>query len=120
MIALHALAFWGLLRMNLIAVPASFPVLSVSLLQPTETIKPNPQVVPPKPKPAERRPTPVQQPIQLAAPAARLRAAAALSPQPELHLRAERRTAYEKVAELVSASARAKLTRIGFVTKPHP
>lgn len=48
----------------------------------------------------------------------KLRAAAALSPQPELHLRAERTTAYEKVAEVMSASARAGLTRIGFVTEP--
>ncbi|MBI5898838.1 MAG: biopolymer transporter ExbD [Rhodocyclales bacterium] len=48
----------------------------------------------------------------------RLRAAAQLSPQPELHLRAERSTAYEKVAAVMSASARAGLTRIGFVTEP--
>lgn len=50
--------------------------------------------------------------------AARLRDAAVLSPQPELHLRAERTTPYEKVAEVMSASARAGLTRIGFVTEP--
>ena len=50
--------------------------------------------------------------------AERLRAAAALSPQPELHLRAERTTPYEKVAELMSAAAREGLTRIGFVTEP--
>jgi biopolymer transport protein ExbD len=50
--------------------------------------------------------------------AERLRAAAALSPQPELHLRAERSTPYEKVAELMSAAAREGLTRIGFVTEP--
>ena len=48
----------------------------------------------------------------------RLRAAAALAPQPELHLRAERTTAYEKVTEVMSASARAGLTRIAFVTNP--
>jgi biopolymer transport protein ExbD len=48
----------------------------------------------------------------------KLRAAAALAPQPELHLRAERSTPYEKVAEVMSASARAGLTRIGFVTEP--
>jgi biopolymer transport protein ExbD len=47
-----------------------------------------------------------------------LRGAAALSPQPELHLRADRTTPYEKVAEVMSASARAGLTRIGFVTEP--
>lgn len=47
-----------------------------------------------------------------------LRTAAAQKPQPELHLRAERTTAYEKVAELMSAAAREGLTRIGFVTEP--
>jgi biopolymer transport protein ExbD len=48
----------------------------------------------------------------------KLRNAAALSPQPELHLRAERTTPYEKVADVMSASARTGLTRIGFVTEP--
>jgi biopolymer transport protein ExbD len=48
----------------------------------------------------------------------KLRAAAALAPQPELHLRAERSTPYEKVADVMSASARAGLIRIGFVTEP--
>jgi biopolymer transport protein ExbD len=48
----------------------------------------------------------------------KLRNAAALSPQPELHLRAERTTPYEKVADVMSASARAGLTRIAFVTSP--
>jgi biopolymer transport protein ExbD len=50
----------------------------------------------------------------------KLRAAAALTPQPELHLRADRLTPYEKVADVMSASARAGLTRIGFVTEPSP
>ncbi len=49
---------------------------------------------------------------------ARLRAAALLLPQPELHLRAERSTSYEKVAEVMSAAAREGLTRIGFITEP--
>jgi len=48
----------------------------------------------------------------------KLRAAAALQPQPELHLRAERTTPYEKVAEVMSAAAREGLTRLGFVTEP--
>ena len=49
---------------------------------------------------------------------ARLKAVAPLSPQPELHLRAERTTPYEKVAEVMSAAAREGVTRIGFVTEP--
>lgn len=50
--------------------------------------------------------------------AARLKAAAALKPQPELHLRAERTTRYEKVAQVMSEAARNGLVRIGFVTDP--
>jgi biopolymer transport protein ExbD len=50
--------------------------------------------------------------------AERLRTAAAMTPQPELQLRAAGTTPYEKVAEVMSASARAGLSRIGFVTEP--
>ena len=50
----------------------------------------------------------------------RLAEAAAHQPQPELHLRAERTTAYENVAQLMSHAARHGLTRIGFVTDPSP
>lgn len=44
--------------------------------------------------------------------------AAAQQPQPELHIRAERSTPYEKVAQVMSESARVGLSRIGFVTDP--
>ena len=50
--------------------------------------------------------------------AERLKAAAALQPQPELHIRAERTTPYEKVAQVMSEAARQGLVRIGFVTDP--
>jgi len=50
--------------------------------------------------------------------ARRLKAAAALQPQPELHIRAERTTPYEKVAQVMSEAARQGLVRIGFVTDP--
>lgn len=50
--------------------------------------------------------------------AERLEDAAAQTPQPELHLRAARSTPYEKVAEVMSAAARAGLAKIGFVTEP--
>ena len=39
-------------------------------------------------------------------------------PQPELHIRADRATAYEHVAEVMSDAAKAGLSRIGFVTVP--
>lgn len=48
----------------------------------------------------------------------KLQVAAVRSPQPELHLRAERTTPYEKVAEVMSAAAHHGLTRIAFVTEP--
>jgi biopolymer transport protein ExbD len=50
--------------------------------------------------------------------AAHLQSAAAQQPQPELHIRAERTTPYEKVAQVMSEAARLGLVRIGFVTDP--
>ena len=44
--------------------------------------------------------------------------AAAVQPQPELHIRAERTTPYEKVAQVMSEAARHGINRIGFVTDP--
>jgi protein TonB len=71
-VALHLLAFWLLLRMNVVSLPAPFTVLSVSLLPPAEISRPDREIVPPKPKPVEpQRPTPALLPLptQLAAPA---------------------------------------------------
>ncbi len=50
--------------------------------------------------------------------AVRVKAAAALRPQPELHIRAERTTPYEKVVQVMSEAARQGLVLIGFVTDP--
>lgn len=44
--------------------------------------------------------------------------AAAQSPQPELHLRADRKTPYENVAQLMAAAQTGGLNKIGFVTEP--
>ncbi len=44
--------------------------------------------------------------------------AAQRQPQPELHLRAEKTTPYEKVAEVMAAASKAGLVRIGFVSEP--
>jgi len=46
----------------------------------------------------------------------RLAAAAKQNPRPELHLRADRATRYENVAEVMSDAARIGLARIGFVS----
>lgn len=48
----------------------------------------------------------------------RMKAAAAINPQPELHIRADRTTEYQKVASVMAAAARAGLGKIGFVSSP--
>jgi len=60
------------------------------------------------------------QPVDAAALTAALQIAGTRMPQPELHLRAERTTPYEKVAELMSAASLVGISRIGFVTDPRP
>ena len=49
---------------------------------------------------------------------AKIAQAAQTSPQPELHLDADRKVAYEKVAQVMSAAQAGGLTKIGFVTLP--
>src|ERR1700760_2600658 len=49
---------------------------------------------------------------------AKIAAAAQQTPQPELHLNADRKVAYEKVADVMSAAQAGGLTKIGFVTQP--
>ncbi len=50
--------------------------------------------------------------------AARLREAATQTPQPELHLRADHDTRYQKLAELMSAARDAGIEKMGFITVP--
>lgn len=49
---------------------------------------------------------------------ARFAQAAAQRPQPELHLRADGATRYERVAQVMASAQQAGITRIGFVTDP--
>ena len=49
---------------------------------------------------------------------ARIAVAAQNTPQPEIHLRAERTTQYEKVAQVMAAVQAGGLTKLGFVTEP--
>ncbi|MCK2127878.1 biopolymer transporter ExbD [Thauera aromatica] len=51
---------------------------------------------------------------------ARLAAAAARTPQPELHLRADRGTRYEVIAEVMSEARNAGVEKMGFITVPEP
>ncbi|MBI3771896.1 MAG: biopolymer transporter ExbD [Gammaproteobacteria bacterium] len=48
----------------------------------------------------------------------RFAAAAAMQPQPELHIHTDRLAYYEHVAKVMSLAGKAGLTRIGFVTDP--
>ncbi len=48
----------------------------------------------------------------------RIADAAKKNPQPELHLRAERTTQYENVAQVMAAAQSGGLAKIGFVTDP--
>jgi biopolymer transport protein ExbD len=50
--------------------------------------------------------------------AARLAQSATKRPQPELHLRADRNTRYQKIAQVMAAAQNAGLAKIGFVTEP--
>ncbi|MGF6936344.1 biopolymer transport protein ExbD [Paraburkholderia sp. UCT70] len=56
--------------------------------------------------------------VDEAALAAKIAAAAQARPQPELHLDADRKVPYEKVAQVMSAAQAGGLTKIGFVTQP--
>jgi biopolymer transport protein ExbD len=40
--------------------------------------------------------------------------------QPELHLRADRKVAYENVADVMAAAQRANIVKIAFLTQPNP
>lgn len=56
--------------------------------------------------------------VDMTALAGRMTAAAALEPQPEIHIRADRSTEYQNVARVMAAAGRAGLSKIGFVTEP--
>ncbi len=43
--------------------------------------------------------------------------AAQKNPQPELHLRASKKTQYQKLAEIMSTAQHAGITRLGFITE---
>ncbi|MCS6945083.1 MAG: biopolymer transporter ExbD [Sutterellaceae bacterium] len=58
------------------------------------------------------------EPIELSDLGQRLTAAAARVPTPEIHLRADKATRYERIAEVMAAAQQAGLNRIGFVTEP--
>ena len=48
----------------------------------------------------------------------RLRAAANRQPQPEVHIRGDRRVYYERVVKTMAAVQRAGILKLGFITEP--
>ncbi|MFC5522428.1 ExbD/TolR family protein [Polaromonas jejuensis] len=50
--------------------------------------------------------------------APRLKAAAALEPQPDLHISGDKSVRYERVAQAMAAAQQAGLRKIGFITEP--
>lgn len=57
-------------------------------------------------------------PITMADLPARMAQAAAMTPEPELHIRADHDTRYEVLADVMSDARKAGLDKIGFVTTP--
>jgi biopolymer transport protein ExbD len=49
----------------------------------------------------------------------RLKAAAKVEPQPEVHLHADKTTQYQALAEVLADTAKVGLTRIGLISDPH-
>ena len=56
--------------------------------------------------------------VERSALAARFSTSTAGSQQPELHLRADRKTPYERVTEVLAEAQRAGIVKIAFVTEP--
>jgi len=50
----------------------------------------------------------------------RLKTAAVLKPQPELHVRADQTTRYEHVGRVILTAQRAGIQKVGFITEPGP
>jgi biopolymer transport protein ExbD len=59
-------------------------------------------------------------PVDATAWQAKMDLAAAQTPQPEIHIRADGELAYKNVAQIMADAARAGLTKLGFVTEPRP
>lgn len=58
------------------------------------------------------------QPVDVDALRAQLKAAANQQPQPELHLRGDRKAEYESVLQVMAAAQRAGVEKLGFITDP--
>ncbi|PPE73115.1 biopolymer transporter ExbD [Solimonas fluminis] len=59
------------------------------------------------------------EPVDKATAVTRMQEASQQQPQPELHLRADRDTKYQVIAEVMAEAAKAGLGKIGFVSDPN-
>ena len=59
-------------------------------------------------------------PFEEAELASRLATETQKKPQPELHLRADKKTSYQQLAMVMSAAQNAGIGKLGFVTEPNP
>jgi len=59
------------------------------------------------------------EPVDKATAVTRMQEAGQQQPQPELHLRADRDTKYQVIAEVMAEAAKAGLGKIGFVSDPN-
>jgi biopolymer transport protein ExbD len=59
-------------------------------------------------------------PFEEAELASRLAAEAQKQPQPELHLRADKTTSYQRLATVMSVAQNAGIEKLGFITEPNP
>jgi len=60
------------------------------------------------------------EPIQESDLSQRLTEVSARKPQPELHLRADRDTRYQRITEIMNAAKNAGVEKLGFVSLPQP
>ncbi len=59
-------------------------------------------------------------PFEEAELASRLATEAQKQPQPELHLRADKTTSYQRLATVMSVAQNAGIEKLGFITEPNP
>jgi biopolymer transport protein ExbD len=61
-----------------------------------------------------------QTPVDTAQLLERLKGAAVIKPQPEVHVRADQATRYEFVGRVILTAQRAGIQKVGFITEPGP
>jgi biopolymer transport protein ExbD len=58
--------------------------------------------------------------IDIATAKTKLLAASQQQPQPEVHIRADKETRYQVLAEVMASAQNAGITKLGFISEPKP